>query len=243
MSILNISQFKTWVKQHPNPQVRSLFVMAKVIRGFELPLPHVFNATLYYCYTTLRNCLSEIIRLLINTPAFKGRLEQCGKRLYLYTGIPYISGPLKIQVGNDCRISGQTTFSGRSLSDSPTLIIGNNVGIGWQTTIAVGSKITIKDNVRIAGRSGLYGYPGHPVNAEDRAAGKPDTKQQIGEICLERDVWLANNVSVMAGVTIGEGTIVAAGSIVTKDLPPFVLAGGNPAKVIKSLPNKHSEAL
>jgi acetyltransferase-like isoleucine patch superfamily enzyme len=153
----------------------------------------------------------------------------------LYCGIPFVSGPLQIKIGHDCRVSGQTTFSGRTSSHEPKLIIGNNVGIGWQTTIAVGSNVIIKDNVRIAGRSGFYGYPGHPLDRDNRAKGLADTDEQIGDICLEKDVWIANNVSVMAGVTIGEGTIVAAGSIVTKDLPPNVLAAGNPAKVIKSL--------
>ncbi len=57
----------------------------------------------------------------------------------------------------------------------------------------------------------------------------------MGDIILEDDVWLATGVSVMAGVRIGRGTIVAAGSVVTHDLPAGVLAGGIPAQVIHSL--------
>ena len=49
-------------------------------------------------------------------------------------------------------------------------------------------------------------------------------------------MWLATGVSVMAGVRIGEGTIVAAGSVVTSDLPPGVIAAGMPARVIRALP-------
>lgn len=233
--ILNISYIKSWVRDHPNPRISNLFLWAKSIRSFELPASKTLNSLLFTLYTLLRTFLSEIARVMVNTPIFKGRLDRCGKNLYLYCGVPYVSGPLKIEVGNHCRVSGQTTFSGRTSSREPTLIIGDNVGIGWQTTIAVGSKVIIKDNVRIAGRSGFYGYPGHPLNKENRAKGLADTDDQIGDICLEKDVWLANNVSVMAGVTIGEGTIVAAGSIVTKDLPANVLAAGNPAKVIKTL--------
>ena len=117
----------------------------------------------------------------------------------------------------------------------PLLTIGSNVDIGWMTTIAVGSQVKIGNNVRIAGRTLLAGYPGHPINAEARAQGLPETDDQVGDIILEDDVWLATGVSVMAGVQIGQGTIVAAGSIVTKDLPPMVLAGGTPAQVIRSL--------
>jgi len=175
------------------------------------------------------------MRICIHTPAFKGRLQSYGKHLYLYSGLPFISGPLTIQVGNQCRISGQTTFTGRSASHNPSLIIGNNVGIGWQTTIAVGNKVIIEDDVRIAGKAFLFGYSGHPLNAKERAQGRPDNENQVGDIHLEKGVWLGSNVSVKGGVTIGEGTVVSTGSVVTKSLPPYVLAAGNPAKVIFSI--------
>jgi acetyltransferase-like isoleucine patch superfamily enzyme len=150
-----------------------------------------------------------------------------------------MSGPLQIKIGERCRISGQSTLSGRTVprtdDQQPRLIIGNNVDIGWQTTIAVGTLVEIGDNVRIAGRAFFAGYPGHPTNAADRAEGKPDLDSQTGDIILEDDVWLATGVSVMAGVRIGKGTIIAAESVVTHDLPAGVLAGGIPAKVIKKL--------
>ncbi|KXO07011.1 Acetyltransferase SypM [Moritella sp. JT01] len=147
-----------------------------------------------------------------------------------------VLGHLTIEMGDNCRVSGISTLSGRSMDGQPSrLIIGNNVDINWQNNIAVGGNIVIEDNVRLAGRVFLAGYPGHPVDAKERAAGLPDNEHQVGDIILKRDVWLATGVSVMAGVTIGEGTIVATGSIVTSDLPPGVLAGGIPAKVIKSL--------
>ncbi|WP_413701779.1 acyltransferase [Psychromonas sp. KJ10-10] len=63
----------------------------------------------------------------------------------------------------------------------------------------------------------------------------PETDDQVGDIILEKDVWLATGVSVMAGVRIGTGSIILAGSVVSKDIPPMVLAGGIPARVIRSL--------
>jgi acetyltransferase-like isoleucine patch superfamily enzyme len=115
------------------------------------------------------------------------------------------------------------------------LEIGDNVDIGWQSQISAGTRIVIGDNVRLAGRCMLAGFPGHPMDAAARAAGAPDTDDQIGDIVLERDVWLATGVTVLAGVRIGQGTVVAAGSIVTRDLPPRVLAAGVPARVIRAL--------
>jgi len=135
-----------------------------------------------------------------------------------------------------------TTISGRAVGhEIPQLLIGDNVGIGWRTSISVGKSIIIGNNVRIAGDCYLAGYPGHPINAKLRALGKPEEDSQVGDIILEDDVWLATGVKVIPGVTIGRGTIVAAGSVVTKDLPSFVLAAGVPARVIKSIKEENHE--
>lgn len=231
----SIDKGKNWLRHHPNPKYQQLFVSLKKLRNSDLPTPEVYNRLCHMFFTVISGVGNEFLRLVLYTPAFKGRLENVGRNLFLYGGTPYISGPLCIQVGHNCRVSGQTTFSGRTLSSKPQLIIGNNVGIGWQTTIAVGNKIIIEDNVRIAGRSFLFGYSGHPINAKSRANGQPDTNDQVGNIHLKQDVWLGSNVTVAAGVTIGRGTIVATGSVVTKNLPDYVLAGGNPARVIRSI--------
>lgn len=75
------------------------------------------------------------------------------------------------------------------------MTIGNNVDIGWMTTLAIGQKVGIGNNVRIAGRAFMAGYSGHPINAERRALGEPDDDNQVGDIILEDDVWLATGVT------------------------------------------------
>ena len=73
-------------------------------------------------------------------------------------------------MGDNCRVSAHSTISGRSSGQhKPQLIVGNNVDISWQNEIFVGRKITIGDNVRMAVKVRLIGYPGHPIDAEDRA--------------------------------------------------------------------------
>ena len=240
----SLAQTKHWLKTSEHPAVKRLYLGLKTVTAAELPNIGAINRPLYALVTGLQRLLSTLTRIIIWTPAFKGRLQQCGKRLNLYGGMPFVSGPVKISLGDDCRVSGATTFSGRVCSPQPPqLIVGSNIDIGWQTTIAVGSKVVLEDNVRIAGRAFLCGYPGHPLDAEDRAKHLPELEHQVGDIILRKDVWLATGVSVMPGVEIGEGTIVAADSVVCHSLPAGVIAAGVPAKVVRSItPDTESQS-
>ncbi|WP_345334319.1 acyltransferase [Ferrimonas pelagia] len=197
---------------------------------------------LYQLHLSLIGLLQGALQWGYFSPMFRARLTQEAPRLQLYSGMPQILGPLSITAGRDCRISGKTSFFGRASGSGSHLQIGNNCDIGWQCNIAVAGQVVLGDNVRLAGRCHLAGFPGHPLSAPERAAGLPEQDKQCGDIVLENDVWLCTGVFVGAGITIGRGTVVAAGSVVTADLPANVLAGGVPARVIRPLaPTQHSK--
>ena len=236
MTVITINQARHWLKHSPHPRARLGLATLRRVRQFELPAPALLYQPLYIVHRSLGSLLGGALRVFYWTPLFKSRVARAGKRLYLFGGLPYLSGPLDIRYGDDCRISGRTTISGRSASQTtPRLLLGNNIDIGWMTTIAVGREVRIGNNVRIAGRAFLAGYPGHPIDAADRAAGLPDRDEQVGDIHIDDDAWLATGVSVMPGVRIGKRSIIAAGSVVTHDIPDDVLAAGAPARVVRSL--------
>ena len=227
---------KHWLKTSDSPLAKICFDLINSVRFFQVPSISLIHKPLYWLHNQLVNGWANLTRILYWTPLFKSRLNQCGSRFYLYSGMPQVLGNLNIEIGNNTRMSGISTLCGRSCATkTPQLKIGSNVDVGWQNTIAVGTRVELGDNVRLAGKVFLAGFPGHPLDPVARAQGLPETDDQVGDIVLERDVWLATGVTVMAGVTIGRGTVVAAGSVVTTDLPPGVLAGGVPAKVIKAL--------
>lgn len=226
--------FRSWVKQRRTPAARAAYALATMARGFRLPVIRPLHRTLYGLHLAVRHIVAEIGRIVWWTPLFVSRLETDAPGLRLSGGMPQVIGDLRIRIGRGCRVSGISSFIGRA-GGTTRLDIGENVDIGWQSAISVGTRVVIEDNVRLAGRCLLAGFPGHPLDAADRAAGLADTPNQIGDIVLERDVWLATGVTVLAGVRIGAGTIVAAGSVVTRDLPAGVLAGGVPARVIRRL--------
>lgn len=108
------------------------------------------------------------------------------------------------------------------------VIIGDSTLIGMSNVII--GPITIGNNVIIAQNVVASG-----LNHEYRDITLPIAKQKVNTapIIIEDDCWIAANVVLTAGVTIGKHSVVAAGSVVTKNIPPYTVAAGNPAKVIK----------
>jgi len=236
MSIYSMHTTRQWLKTSQHPVALRGLRLIRGLRLFELPAPRLLYRLIYSLHQVITGSLAAFTRIFYWTPLFKSRCLVRGKKLYLFGGMPYLSGPLNVSYGDHCRISGNTTFSGRVASKkTPELILGSNIDIGWMSTIAVAGKVSIGNNVRIAGRAFIAGYPGHPLDAADRAAGLPDHDDQTGDVVIEDDVWIATGVTILPNVRIGKRSIIAAGSIVTRDIPEDVIAGGSPAKVIKSL--------
>lgn len=108
--------------------------------------------------------------------------------------------------------------------------IGPRTFVNWGGIFADVAKITIGADVQIGPNVQLL-TPTHPLDPEQRRA-----KWEAGEpITIGDNVWLGGGVIVCPGVTIGENTVVGAGAVVSRDLPPNVVAVGNPARVIKQL--------
>lgn len=130
--------------------------------------------------------------------------SKIGKRVVFYPGIK-IHPASNIHIGDDVDISW-----GAIIHTSGGVHIGNRVLIGFRTFISTGNHVIPEGKGRIFDS----GHDRKPVTIED-------------------DVWIGANTSILAGVTIGEGAIIAAGSVVNKDVEPFTIVGGIPAKLIK----------
>ena len=111
--------------------------------------------------------------------------------------------------------------------------IGNNVGISGSTINATKS-ITIGNNVLIGSGCLITDTDSHPLHWEDRIRNN-NAKTKSAPIRIEDNVFIGARSIILKGVTIGEGAVVGAGSVVSQDVPPFVVVCGNPAKIVKSL--------
>jgi acetyltransferase-like isoleucine patch superfamily enzyme len=107
--------------------------------------------------------------------------------------------------------------------------IGRNVFINQNCTPYDLGGIDIADDVMIGPNVSIItsGHPLEPSKRRSVTIGKP--------IMIERNVWIAAGATIIGGVTIGENSVVAAGSVVTKDVPTNTLVGGNPARVIRGV--------
>ncbi len=143
-----------------------------------------------------------------------------------------ISNPVNITIGTQFGMSPFCQLFAQGEKGDSEIIIGNNVALNYNVMINAdcGGKISICDNVRI----GPYTVM-RAANHKYSDISRPIYEQghSPGVILIEEDVWLGAHVTVLPNVTIGKSSIIGAGSVVTKDIPPFSIATGIPAKVIR----------
>ena len=123
--------------------------------------------------------------------------------------------------------------------------IGNYCYIGEGSRIWSGEMVEIGNNVLISHNVNIIDTNSHELNEVERHEtfkkiifeGHPSKKGSIqtGKIVIGNNVWINFNSIILKGVSIGEGSIIAAGSMVTKDVPPYTVVGGNPAVIIKNI--------
>ncbi|APA00761.1 DapH/DapD/GlmU-related protein [Flavobacterium commune] len=106
--------------------------------------------------------------------------------------------------------------------------IGKNVFINFDSVFLDLGGITIEDNVLIAPKVSLL-TEGHPTSIEDRHSLIPKP------IYIKKNAWIGANSTILSGVTIGENAVVAAGAVVSEDVPDNTIVGGIPAKFIKNI--------
>lgn len=109
--------------------------------------------------------------------------------------------------------------------------IGDGCGIGEYSSVGGSGGVSIGKNTII----GQY-FSAHPENHNFRDLSRPIREQGTTRmaICIEEDCWLGARVTVLGGVTIGKGSVIAAGSVVTRDVPPYSIVAGVPGRVVGS---------
>ena len=134
----------------------------------------------------------------------------------------YYRRVIGIKIGADTSIALDCRFTGDKLSE---IEIGNHVSIPPGAFFVAGAGIKIGDNVAFGHRVELY--------TSDHDPDDPAFTRRNAPIVIESHAFVGSRAIILPGVTVGRGAVIAAGSVVTHDVPPFMIVGGVPAKIIR----------
>ena len=159
---------------------------------------------------------------------------KCGSGSFIgarlaYKEPKYISIGNYVRIGHDARLSCYSNFGGKEYN--PHLSIGDYSYIGDYLSILCADQIVIEDHVLMASYITITSE-NHGMNPESSIY-YMHQPLSTGKVQIENGAWIGEKVIILPGVTIGKKSIVAAGAVITRDVPPYTIVAGNPAKPIK----------
>ena len=152
-------------------------------------------------------------------------LKKIGKDSIVEKNV-YITSPALISIGINSRIG----VSSGIIPGSGPIEIGNNTSFGGELSLIGGKRVVIGNDVLIGPGCKLYAFSHNFSNKNILIRNQGTTE---GIIVIEDDVWVGANVVILNNVTIGKGSVIAAGAVVNRNVKPFSVVGGVPAKFIK----------
>lgn len=174
--------------------------------------------------------------LLWRKPIFVAHCERVGRGLRL-DRLPAIVGRPRIVVGDDVTFSGPIMITGTGPAGGPQIVFGDHSWIGHATSFQVAGRIEIGERAAIAAFCYIADNDAHARAFGSRLSGGIPAADEIKPVRIGRAAWIGRGTIILKGVTIGDGAIVGAGSVVTADVPPFCVAMGNPARIVRREPH------
>ncbi len=227
-----VEDFINKIRRKDNKFYLFLYTIYKKTKGVNIPFPKFLAIFLYYIILIVKSLWRCLKNKFYCEPLLRNRCTSVGKNLKCDGDIPLVEGSGDIILGDNVFIGNKCAwFISPNIKKNPQLIIGNNTSINFRSIISVEEMVKIGSNCMIAEESKLYDNNSHGIYYKNRKM----TANDIAPIIIEDHVWIGMNSIILKGVHIGKGAVVAAGSIVTKDVPPLTIVGGNPAKVIKRI--------
>lgn len=203
------------------------------IRGFVYALSFLFpysRMSLFWRRITVFLYTSWIVR----------DFKHFGKNLGVIPFFSLLRGGQYISIGNRCTIGAGVeltawdSYQGQKFC--PEIVFGDNCSIGEGAHITAVISIRLGNNV-LTGKRILITDNSHGVFEEGMLDVPPILRplNSKGGITIEDNVWIGEKASIMPGVHIGKGVIIACNAVVTKDIPPYCVVAGVPAKIVKKL--------
>ena len=232
----SVLSFRYWVARSPHPLAAGLRAARKSFINFTLPAPRIVVVPMLYVYLALRSIIFFIRRIFIAEPLLKAYCTRYGRGVTAGIFVPWIQGRGEIILGDHVHIDSKISVAfGARFVERPRLSLGNHTGVGHGTSFVVGREIRIGSHVRIAGGVSFRDSGGHASDPELRKAGAPPGEDDVKAIIIHDNVWIGGGVLILPGTEIGEGSIIAARSVVSGVVAPYTVVAGNPARRVGNL--------
>lgn len=166
----------------------------------------------------------EILLDLCRGALRRGRFSHAGKTLRMGRGVVIMKKNAEITVGDRVLLHKNCKLSAWGTDGKAAIRIGSRTYIGDRTEIHAGESVTIGNECDISWNCTIMDRDYHKLGTD---------KEIFLPVTIGNRVWIGCNAIILKGVTIGDGAVVAAGSVVTKNVPPKSLVAGNPARVIR----------
>lgn len=196
------------------------------------------NICKIYTYKTHSNIKN--IKNILFSIWIKNYLPHIGKYVSISRGLDIQGGGNNIKIGNHTSI-GKNCILGcwskyKNNNYHPSITIGTNCCIGDYCHITAINNVTIGNGV-LTGRYVYISDNNHGDTSYESLKLTPLERNLTskGSVTIGNNVWIGDKVTILTGVTIGEGAIIASNAVVTKDVPPYSISGGIPAKIIKRI--------
>jgi acetyltransferase-like isoleucine patch superfamily enzyme len=244
------SPAETEVRQAAKPSLRRRLAtsqgrLARMLRwahrsvnGFSVPAPKIVVRPVLWLFLLLRDAYYFLKRVFICEPLFKAYCTRYGRNLRTDCHLHWITGKGDIILGDNVWMDGRISIGFASrFSDHPTLEIGDNTGVGNGCGFTIGKLISIGRNCNLSGDIIIMDSNGHGTDPVSRWEHQPPDPEDVRPVYIRDGVWIGRRCIIFPGVKIGEGSVVAAGSVVRTHVPPYSVVAGNPAKVMFRLKN------
>lgn len=182
----------------------------------------------------------ERLSLIFYTGYISHEFKSFGKNSWIRPSFSCLKGAKYITIGEGCAIEKnvQLTAWDKFLDQkfNPEIIFGNNCSIGEDGHITAINSIHIGNNVRM-GKKVLITDNSHGNSSPEELETAPNHRPLYskGPVVIEDNVWIGEKASIMPGVRIGRCSTIAANAVVTKDVPPYCIVAGVPARVVKTV--------
>lgn len=208
----------------------------RFLRNFEMPAPRALVRPVALGVLALHRTGQWCLRVFLCEPYLKARCARHGVGIRTGCFFHYISGSGRLVLGDRVRMDGKSSIMFASvLPDLPELSIGDDSYVNHEASFIVARRVTVGRKVLIGPRVTIFDSPGHPLDAARRIAGAAPDPDDIRPVIIGDGAWICSDASIFPGVTIGEGSVVALGAVVTRSVPPHTLVAGSPARFVRSL--------